>query len=166
MKKFLALLLCLIVCSAGQAETYKCTVPQGETANVRLSPSKKARTEGKRIFSGDKIEGRYTDDKLWIQFVDSEGDTVYVMSKYMELVAELECTVIGNGRLRWRKSPNGKVGGYYSPGDTVTVYGIVTDAGGTLWGRIAPSKWAIGGRYVSLQYLADQGGNVLSDIYD
>lgn len=150
--------------STAFADTYRCMVDSGESLNVRSAPSKKARTDGRRLFSGSKIEGTWTEDHKWVAFVQ-DGETVYAMSRYLELQCEEECTVIGGGRLRWRKTPGGKVSGYLQPGDDVVVYGIVADSSGNLWARVAESKWAIGGKYVSLAFLATADGRTLDERY-
>lgn len=159
------ILLIVLVNSLGDAETFRCTIAQGQTVNVRNRPSTKAATHGKRLYAGSEISGNIYDDGKWIQYKDDEGEDCYVSSKYAEMVVTEKVTVIGNGRLKWRKTPGGKAGGYYHPGDTLIVWGIAFDKDGGMWARTAESRWALGGRYISLDYLETEDGKTLSEIY-
>lgn len=165
MKKLLSVVLILILLTGTAAgETFRCTVSDGETVNVRSSPSTKASTGGRRLFSGDTVEGNLLDDNKWIVFKDADGEIGYVMSKYMEIAYVAMCTVSANGRVRWRKTPGGKTGGYYQPDDTVYVQGIRLDSSGTYWARTTDGN-SKQNRYVSLDYLVTQDGTLLSELY-
>lgn len=164
----IALLIILIgatVYSLAYAETFRCTVSQGETVNVRSAPSTKASTGGKRLYSGNTVNGTFTQGGTWIEYLDDNHEYCYVMAKYMEIDYTGRCTISANGRVRWRKTPGGKTGGWYQPDDEVFVWGIAVDSKGNLWGRIAEGKWALGGHYVSLDYIADNDGKLLSELY-
>lgn len=164
MRKALATLAAVLLIGTAAADTYKCTVPTDQVLNVRVQPSKKAATDGRRLFRGDTVDGTILAGGKWISYKD-DGVTVYASSQYMELVLDVDCYVVGDGRLRWRKSPGGKVGGYYKPGDAVTCYGIAHDKDGGRWAKIGTSKYDKNPRYVSLDYLQDDNGDCLADLY-
>lgn len=153
----------VLVCRIALAETYRCIVESGQTVNVRTKPSTKASTGGRRLYSGSTIEGDLTENRQWIYFTDENGEPAYVMSKYMEIPYVAMCTVSANGRVRWRKTPGGKTGGYYQPDDTVYVNGIRLDSKGVWWADTADDS-GHKHRFVSLDYLVHDG-TLLSDVY-
>lgn len=136
-----------------KAETWVPAVSSEGTVNVRLEPSRTGKLDDTRLSVFDRIEGDLMDDGKWIVFRNEDGEKRYVMAKYMEMQLTEAYTVSGNGRVKWRKSPGGKRGGWYQPGDTVTVLGIRMDGQGNAWARIGENK------YISCDYLRDKNGN-------
>lgn len=164
MKKLVCVLAAILIAGSAAAETYRCTVDEGETVNVRYKPSSKSSTGGRRLYHGSTIDGDMTEDGKWICWTDDDGDPAYVMSKYMEIAYSARCTVAANGRVRWRKTPGGKTGGYYQPDDTVYVNGIRWDKDGTPWARTSDGT-TTKDKYVSLEYLVNGEGVLLSELY-
>ena len=154
----------ILACRIALAETYRCIVESGQTVNVRAKPSTKASTGGRRLYSGSTIDGDLTEDRQWIHFLDDEGNDAYVMSKYMEIPYVAMCTVSANGRVRWRKTPGGKTGGFFQPDDTVYVNGLRLDSKGVWWADTADDS-GHKHRFVSLDYLVHDG-TLLSDVYN
>lgn len=149
-KKITALLLTLALVTAAlpicaAAETMTCTVGKGHYVNVRTAPTTSAAANGRKVHGGDEIEVISVTDNGWIA-IDWNGVTAYVQARYFEARSGIDYTVEANGRVRWRKTPAGEVGGYYRPGEVVTVDAYTYGADGGMWGRI-------GNRYVSMDFL-------------
>lgn len=148
-KKIAALILLLALATSAlpsaAAETLTCTVGKNHYVNVRTGPTTAAAANGRKIHGGDEIEVVSVTDNGWIT-INWNGVNAYVQAKYFEAELGGDFTIEANGRVRWRKAPAGEVGGYYQPGEVVTVDAYTYGADGGIWGRI-------GNRYVSMDFL-------------
>ncbi len=153
MKRWIAILLMLVLISvlvmgllsAAKAETMVCTLDARHYVNVRTSPSTDAATYGRTVHGGDEIEILSVGEDGWLT-IDYNGVNAYVQAKFFESAVNANYTVEANGRVRWRSSPGGKVGGYYQPGEVVTVDATCYGSKGVKWARI-------GERYVDMAFL-------------
>ena len=128
------------------ADTFTCTVADGQYVNVRNRPAKAAATWG-ILHTGDTIEAdpaEITDGFLKTTF---NGHVAYVSVRYFEIPVDKRCIVEANGRVRVRQSPGGEATGFVKPGTSVHVLAYRYAADGSKWARCT------GGSYVSADYL-------------
>ena len=115
----------------GAGKTLYVTVAPGSTLNARLAP-----VDGEiaaRYDRGDTVDVLSTADG-WAA-IDHAGDTLYCSLMYLSDIPPMEepelRRVVGNGRVRVRKSPDGEAVGWVHPGDRVQVSGWVDG-----WARV------------------------------
>lgn len=97
--------------------------------NVRKQPKKSASTWG-TVRGGDDvyvtaIEGAWAT-------VDYDDETGYVLLWYLEITANVACTIVSNGRVRVRVLPGGSIDGFMQDGDSLMVLAWRFDDEGTL----------------------------------
>ena len=107
-------------------------LPNTQLLNVRTQPKKDASTWG-TFRGGDDVYVTALDG-AWAT-VDYENETGYVQLRYLEITANVACTVVSNGRVRIREQPGGKASSYYQNGELVMVLAWRFDSDGKLWAR-------------------------------
>ncbi len=119
------------------------TVADGSWLNGRLKPDAHSRVEA-RFQAGDTVDV-YAVSGSWAKVAGGECGFVWCSLDYLSSTPpggtpEI-CTVVSDGRVRVRKTPDGKLVRWLSDGDTVTV-------------RCRVNGWAyVGDGYVDEQYL-------------
>lgn len=88
-----------------------------------------------RLYNGDSVEVVAIHGD-WIEIIGGESGTSYVSSEFVSETAEpFEATNVSGGRIRVRKTIDGKAIGYVKDGRTVTVTRTISGWGyiGTGW---------------------------------
>lgn len=107
-------------------------LPDTQLLNVRKQPKKDASTWG-TFRGGDDVYVTALDG-AWAT-VDYENETGYVLLCYLEITANVACSVVSNGRVRIREQPDGKIISFYQNGELVMILAWRFDSDGKLWAR-------------------------------
>lgn len=143
MKRFILCLLCLLLPIPALAVDDEglrppihmtITLPDTQLLNIRAQAKKDASTYGQARGGDDLYVASIDGD--WAT-VDFDDHTAYVLLRYLEITAEVDCTVRSDGRVRVREKPNGQIGSFLHDGDEVLVKAWSYDSAGTLWARIS-----------------------------
>lgn len=152
MKKLLCILLCCLPLSSALAVDEEglrppismvVALPDTQLLNIRTMAKKDASTYGQTRGGEDVYVTSL--DGAWAT-VDYEDHNAYVLLKYLEITAEVDCFVRSDGRVRVREKVGGKVSGFLHDGDEVFVKAWSYDSDGKLWARISTG-------YVMADYL-------------
>ena len=141
-----AFILALLLPACALAETFTCTVAEGQYVNVRKQPSTRAASWGV-LHAGDTIEADPGDIRSGFYKTTFMGREAYVSIHYFEIADGRDYTVSANGRVRIRQSPGGKAQGFISPGAAVRVRAWRYAEDGSLWARCP------GPKYIAAEYL-------------
>ena len=131
--------------AADDAYTLFVHVQDGSYLNGRMKPSKDSAIEI-RLFRGDAVSV-ITIENGWAEIIGGEAGTAWCCVDYLaDYPPDGDVrlyTVVANGRVRVRRTPDGDVVGYVQNGDTVEV-------------RFVIDGWAyIGNGYVMADYLEE-----------
>lgn len=143
MRRLLCVLLCLLPLPSARAVDEDglrpptgmvIALPDTQLLNVRAMPKKDASTYGQARGGEDVYVTSIDGD--WAT-IDYDGHTAYVLLKYLEITAEIDCVVRSDGRVRVREKVGGKVEGFLHDGDQVLVKAWRYGSDGTLWARLS-----------------------------
>ena len=119
------------------------TLPDTQLLNVRSQAKRDASAYG-QARGGDDLYVTSIDGD-WAT-VDFDGHDAYVLLRYLEITAEVDCVVRSDGRVRIREKPGGKIADFLHDGDEVLVKAWCYDNAGALWARLSTG-------YVSAAFL-------------
>lgn len=143
MRRLMCILLCLLPLSSARAVdedglrppvSMSVALPDTQLLNVRTVAKRDASTYGQARGGEDVYVTSIDGD--WAT-IDYDGHTAYVLLKYLEITAEVDCVVRSDGRVRVREKVGGKVDGFLHDGDKVLVKAWRYDSDGSLWARLS-----------------------------
>lgn len=143
MKRFFILILCLLLPVAALAVDEEglrpplhmtVALPDTQLLNIRTQAKKDASTYGQACGGEDLYVSSIDGD--WAT-VDYDSHNAFVLLRYLEITADVDCLVCSDGRVRVREKPSGKVTGFLHDGDMVLVKAWRYDSTGALWARLS-----------------------------
>ena len=139
------LLIVLLTACVAQAQTMTCVVHKGEYVWIRSGPSKDADKIG-TIRYGYEVE--VSDIVNQYAHIDFNGAQGWVDVSYLELpIKEVVYTIVSDGPLNRRETPEGRFLGKIKSGVRISVLGWRYSKSGELWAKV------YGGGYVAARYL-------------
>ena len=109
-------------------------LPDTQLLNVRKQAKKDASAWGTQR-GGTQLYVTELDG-AWAT-VDFDGEMGYVLVAYLEITADVDCTVVSDGRVRIREKPGGKVVGFLHDSDIAHIKAWRYNSEGALWARLS-----------------------------
>lgn len=135
----------LMFASTAMADEVRNLYVTASVLNGRSEPNKSASVES-RFEYGDQVKPTGNITSKWIEVYGGETGTVWCHSDYLsEFPTKVRFTNVSGGRVRVRKTPNGKHIGWISAGKTITIQNVIDG-----WGKIQNVGW------VDLQYFSEE----------
>jgi len=143
----LFILFCLLI-SYADAQTMTCVVHKGECVWIRDQPARTGNQIGSIRYGYEVEVSEIVNQYAHITFNGVNG---WADIQYLELpIKETVYTVVSDGPLNKRETPDGRYLGRLKPGVRVSVLGWRYSPSGELWAKVYK------GGYVAARYLALQ----------
>ena len=136
----------ILFCTGASAETFTCTVAEGQYLNVRKQPSTSAAAWGV-MHAGETIEADPSEIRRGFFKTTFMEHEAYVSVQYFEIPVGANYAVAANGRVRMRETPGGRTWVFIQPGEVVRVRAWRYAEDGSLWARCP------GPKYIAAEYL-------------